>query len=130
MGEVVNLHTNEMEKGLRELAMQARKENIDYCLIISQKEVDGYLEWCLDEVGEKTVDHDHITSLLGHLFSFSQHVFLKCCKRRDQQNDDRSHQYGRDPLRDDASRIPTAHQLYGIEGDQYDALQRQGETGF
>ena len=41
MGEVVNLHTNEMEKGLRELAMQARKENIDYCLIISQKEVDG-----------------------------------------------------------------------------------------
>ena len=77
MGEIVNLHKNEMEKGLRELAMQARKENIDYCLIISQKEVDGYLEWCLDEVGEKTVDHDHITSLLGHLFSFSQHVFME-----------------------------------------------------
>ncbi|MEL0099317.1 MAG: hypothetical protein VW907_07170 [Opitutae bacterium] len=77
MGDIVPLNSNEIEKGLRDLAMQARNDKIDYVLVISQKEVDGYLEWCLDEIGEKTVDHDHITSLLGHLFSFSQHVFLE-----------------------------------------------------
>ena len=39
-------------------------------------------------------------------------------------------QYGRDPLWDDASRIPTANQFYYLKGDQYDALQCQGEAGF
>ena len=83
MGDVISFTNNEIEKGLRELALKAGSEKLDYCLVISQREVDGYLEWTLDEIGEKTIDHDHITSLLGHLFSFSQHVFIEMMQEQD-----------------------------------------------
>lgn len=84
MADVIPFTNNEIEKGLREMALKARADELDYCLVISQREVDGYLEWTLDEFGEKTIDHDHITSLLGHLFSFSQHVFLEMLQEQEE----------------------------------------------
>lgn len=77
MGEVIEFLNNELELQLRELASEARNEKINYCLVISEKEIDGYLEWCIDELGEKTMDQDHIRNLLGHLFSYSQQVFVE-----------------------------------------------------
>mgnify|MGYP005987857011 CR=1 FL=1 len=77
MAELVQFINNELELQLREIAIEARNDRIDYCLVISQKEVDGYLEWCIDELGEKNTDQDHIRNLLGHLFSYSQQVFVE-----------------------------------------------------
>jgi len=77
MAELVQFINNELELQLREIAIEARNDRIDYCLVISQKEVDGYLEWCIDELGEKHTDQDHIRNLLGHLFSYSQQVFVE-----------------------------------------------------
>lgn len=74
---MIEFLNNELELQLRELASEARNEKINYCLVISEKEIDGYLEWCIDELGEKTMDQDHIRNLLGHLFSYSQQVFVE-----------------------------------------------------
>lgn len=88
MADVVQFLNNDLELQLRELAIEARNDRIDYCLVISQKEVDGYLEWCIDELGEKSTDQDHIRNLLGHLFSYSQQVFVEMLANSDQEEED------------------------------------------
>tara|TARA_R110000823_G_scaffold305136_2_gene427017 strand:+ start:3625 stop:3894 length:270 start_codon:yes stop_codon:yes gene_type:complete len=88
MADVVQFLNNDLELQLREIAIEARNDRIDYCLVISQKEVDGYLEWCIDEMGEKSTDQDHIRNLLGHLFSYSQQVFLEMITSGDQEEED------------------------------------------
>lgn len=88
MAELVQFVNNELELQLREIAIEARNEKIDYCLVISQKEIDGYLEWCIDELGEKDTDQDHIRNLLGHLFSFSQQVFVEMLSSGEEEEED------------------------------------------
>jgi hypothetical protein len=88
MADVVQFLNNDLELQLREIAIEARNDRIDYCLVISQKEVDGYLEWCIDEMGEKSTDQDHIRNLLGHLFSYSQQVFVEMIANSDQEEED------------------------------------------
>lgn len=88
MADVIQFLNNDLELQLREIAIEARNDRIDYCLVISQKEVDGYLEWCIDELGEKSMDQDHIRNLLGHLFSYSQQVFVEMLASNGQEEED------------------------------------------
>jgi hypothetical protein len=88
MAKVLQFVNNELELQLREFATEARNDRIDYCLIITQKEVDGYLEWCIDELGEKSTDQDHIRNLLGHLFSYSQQVFVEMINSSEEEEED------------------------------------------
>jgi hypothetical protein len=39
-------------------------------------------------MGEKSTDQDHIRNLLGHLFSYSQQVFVEMIANSDQEEED------------------------------------------
>lgn len=72
---------NDLEKQLRELALEARSNKLTYCYILAQYEdlEDNTVSWKPMSFGDKSYHPDHLLTQIGQYNVISQVVFQEIC---------------------------------------------------
>lgn len=74
MGDITQLHRNELLEHLQAIQKEVMQGRITYIEMLIQRENEDYVEWDLQEAGEKSYDNQHLLSQIGILYLAAQGV--------------------------------------------------------
>lgn len=74
MGDITQLHRNELLEHLQAIQKEVMQGRITYIEMLIQRENEDYVEWDLQEAGEKSYDSQHLLSQIGILYLAAQGV--------------------------------------------------------
>jgi hypothetical protein len=75
MGDITQLHRNELLEHLQSIQKEVMQGKITYIEMLIQRENEDYVEWDLQEAGEKSYDTQHLLSQIGILYLATHGVF-------------------------------------------------------
>jgi len=75
MGDVTKLHRSEILDTIQDVKRDIQAGKITYIQMMIQREADEFVEWDLQEAGEKSYDPQHLLSQVGVLYLATHSVF-------------------------------------------------------